>query len=71
MPTFIDLQRKRPMPTKQDLALQEMALQFGEEVIADSRAGLTPSQQVERKLASRASYETALDRAAPARPRAK
>jgi hypothetical protein len=71
MPTFIDLQRKRPMPTKEDLALQELATQYGEEVIADSRAGLTPSQQVDRKLASRASYDAVNYRAAPVRPRAK
>lgn len=71
MPTFIDLQRKRPMPTQQDLALQELANQFGEEVITDSRAGLTPSQQVDRKLASRANYDSVVYRTAPVRPRAK
>lgn len=66
MPTFVELQRQRPnLPTSQDLQV------YGEEVIADSRAGLTPSQLVDRKLESRTASELPQPRFPGIRPRAK
>lgn len=66
MPTLSELQNERPGHfTRQDLT------QFSEEVIADSRANLRPSQLVERKLESRTLSDTSTSRSSIYRPRAK
>jgi hypothetical protein len=66
MPTLMELQHRQPMrPLSPSRPL------MGEELVADSRATLTPSQFVERKLAARGVSE--FQRQAPpvVRPRAK
>ena len=66
MPTLTELQRQRPnFPSRPQIAL-------GEEVIADARASMRPSQLVEQKLEAR-TLRGALPSArfAAIRPRAK
>ena len=66
MPTLTELQRKRPsFPTRTDLSVGD------EEVIADSRARLTPSQRVDLKLEARIIHNVAQARLNAIRPRAK
>jgi hypothetical protein len=66
MPTLTDLQRSRPsFPSRQEILI------CGEEVIADSRARLTPSQRVEQKLEARIVHNVAQSRLNAVRPRAK
>jgi hypothetical protein len=71
MPTLSELQRNRPsFPSRTEM------LACGEEVIADSRARLTPSQRVEQKLEARIIQAIAQSRLSDARlgairPRAK
>lgn len=66
MPTLTDLQRSRPnLPSRQELMI------CGEEVIADSRARLTPSQRVDQKLEARIIQNVAQSRLNGVRPRAK
>ncbi len=62
MPTLTDLQRNQP----NFLSRQELQV-YGEEVITDSRAYLTPSQLVDRKLEARTFQE--VDRPQPRNPR--
>lgn len=71
MPTLIELQNNKPAhAARQDLAPFSLT-QFSEEVIADSRANLRPSQLVERKLESRTLSDTSTGRSSIYRPRAK
>jgi len=66
MPTLTELQRSRPsLPSRQEL------LTCGEEVIADARARLTPSQRVDQKLEARVIQNVAQSRFNGPRPRAK
>jgi hypothetical protein len=66
MPTLMELQHRLPA---RPLSLARP--ESGEEMVADSRATLTPSQLVERKLAARGVNQ--FQRQAPSafRPRAK
>jgi hypothetical protein len=66
MPTLMDLQHRQPSrPTSQPRPL------MGEELVTDSRATLTPSQLVERKLAARNVSEFQRQALSVVRPRAK
>ena len=65
MPTLNDLQRNQPKPP-----LAEILHQDGEELIADIRGNLSPSQVVERKLAARAEFDVReLRSSSPFKPR--
>lgn len=64
MPTLTELQRQQP----NYLSRQESQV-FGEEVIADSRASLTPSQLVDRKLEARTFHESERPQLKSPRPR--
>jgi len=66
MPTLTELQRSNPFrPLRDDAAFQT------EELIADSRATLSPSQLVDRKLEARVLPEFNRQRTDLPRPRAK
>jgi hypothetical protein len=68
MPTLTDLQRRQSLLPRPQ---QVMTLQVGEELVADTRALLTPSQLVERKLAARNYSDLRTSAPSAIRPRAK
>jgi hypothetical protein len=68
MPTLTELQRRQSLLPRPQ---QVMTMQVGEEIVADTRAMLTPSQLVERKLAARNYSDLRSSTPSVIRPRAK
>lgn len=66
MPTLTELQRQRS-----NFAIRKELQVYGEEVIADWRGSLSPSQLVDRKLEARTASDESPSRSRANRPRAK